>query len=88
MTFKRIPKKQRVEVDWLDACSDSRWAPVDGLDDETTCNRTLGYCLKRTRTAITVGASLSDLRHCGDRITIPRSCVKAIRKVSVEQDSG
>ena len=81
----RIPKKQLVEVDWVDSWSSARWENKDTVadDDGVLHCRSVGYVLRRGQKSVVLAASMSESGNVGDRICIPRPCVKTIRKVTI-----
>ncbi len=83
--WARIPKKQRVEVDWIDSGFSNRWERLSHVDDSIPHCTALGYCIKKTRDVIVMATCISDSGEAGPQTTIPRACVKAIRKVVVQE---
>jgi hypothetical protein len=69
-----------VEVDWLDAMSDSRW---QGFDDAREAQlvecKTVGRLTKNTKKEIQVAASINMVGAVGDITTIPQAWVKKVR---------
>ncbi len=59
-------------VTWLDACSDDAgWKPLSKVSAQKLARvRSVGWALKRTRTHLTLVASIVD-DHCDGDVTIP-----------------
>ena len=76
------PLHIRVEIDWIDAVSGSGvWGNSKDLDAEPAISKSIGYLGKKTRTCIQLFQSMSlTTGAVVDSITIPRSCVKRIRR--------
>ena len=71
-----------VEIEWVDATSDRRWAPEEKAEVEPAIIKNVGWQLKRTKRYILM-TSQRDLsnKECSDRTRIPRGCIKTIRKI-------
>lgn len=95
MIMKRDAKKdkqefRRVEVEWLDSCSYSKWHPIDESKNAQPMNcRTVGYLIAKDKSRAVVVGSLcagedrTDIDAC-DRMTIPRGCIKAMHYLDRE----
>lgn len=78
----RIPKKHLLLIDWIDSCSDHRWIHIPDLNNRPLDCRTVGFKIKSSREALTVAASLSESEQCGDHVTIPKKCIKQIKRLA------
>ena len=71
-----------VEVEWRDSVSRGRWSTREDYSKETPANCTsVGYLLKSDREKVIIVQSTEEKSYVLDSITIPRSCVQAIRKL-------
>lgn len=73
-----------VEVRWEDSTTTSGWRPdVEDIREPLTC-WSAGYLIENTKRSVIVAlnASAENSRNgFGDCITIPRACVREIRKL-------
>ena len=71
-----------VEVTWIDSATDTRWTDFQEARTRKPIEcKTAGRLLKSTRDIVQVAASINKLSHVGDQTTIPRTCVKSIRRL-------
>ena len=76
-------KRVRVEVHWIDACSDREgWHTMTAQHAQPLRQEiyTVGYLLRRTDEYIQVAQSMDKENHMSaERITIPAGCVLHVR---------
>lgn len=73
-----------VEVTWLDSSSCSGWHAMNEIPTKPLECRSAGYLVHKSRSSLVVALSASEARSrhgFGDTITIPRACVKKIRRL-------
>jgi hypothetical protein len=81
-----MPKSGLVIVTWYDSATMDEW---QGREDATRRGaqlakvKTVGFLLKITRRAVVVAGSWSDADMVSETFSIPRKCVKRIRRVRV-----
>jgi hypothetical protein len=82
---QRWPLRRCVEVEWVDSCTDGRWASVAIHRKEShpsTC-RTIGYIVDNSPKHIILAQSQSiDTQHCTDTMAIPKSAVRRVKRVN------
>jgi hypothetical protein len=85
MTLKRsqdVPKKLRVEVEWIDIVQAQEWvsaADVDRIAEDGRC-RTVGYVEKITRSRIFLRSTASQDE--GDLTVIPIGCIVRMSRLA------
>ena len=81
------PRGDLVEVEWIDSASTNGWRPENDWQQEqneeglVVC-RSAGYMIGKDKQAIRLVQSQSKHGATAEQIAIPRSCVRAIRKLS------
>ena len=79
--LKKLP---RVEVTWFDAKSDNSWQSFDEAREQTPSEcKSLGWLVKTGKKVVTLAGSINDMGHLSDTVTIPKSWVTKIVRVSV-----
>uniref|UniRef100_A0A6M3L0A7 Uncharacterized protein n=1 Tax=viral metagenome TaxID=1070528 RepID=A0A6M3L0A7_9ZZZZ len=72
---------QIVEVEWLDICAHHGWdSKAHNRAGVSNCKST-GYLVHNGKNHITIAQSLSDNENVADKLSIPRNCVKAIKRL-------
>ena len=71
---------KRVQVEWLDSATFSRWHEV-GEDDCPAAIRTVGMKVKSDRKFIAIALSQDEWGKCSDVIAIPRASIKSIKEL-------
>lgn len=75
-------KRIRVEVIWVDACSDREGWQMRGdvrAQPKHQVIHTIGYLLERTKNYVHLAQSVDlELEMSAERITVPMGCVKKI----------
>lgn len=80
---EKWPQKTIVEVSWLDACVQGKWGRKDDyLKEGPMLCRTAGYLLKKDKSVVIIVQSQSVAGGVADSMTIPRSCVTKIRRLT------
>ena len=78
-------KPKLVRIDWVDTVSNNGWRTEDGPKEALAKCSTVGWLVGSTREAKTLAATIGDMgegdRRLGDRVIIPRGCIKSIRKL-------
>lgn len=81
---KKWPLNERVEVEWIDSCTNGVWAPPSYHITEskpTTC-RSIGYILVEDTKKIVVAQSMSlNTGNICDTMSIPRVAVLKIKRI-------
>jgi hypothetical protein len=67
------------EVLWVDSCSTNGWQGKKAPDDEPVKCLTAGYLISRTKRGVTLAMNSSEYGSTGEWMTIPASCVVAIK---------
>ncbi len=78
------PLNTRVEVEWVDSCTNGKWASVDvhRAESRPSLCRSIGYLLERSDKRVVVAQSMStDTGHVSDTMAIPRVAVKRMRRI-------
>ena len=71
-----------VEVVWEDAASaNSAWKPLEDIRATTVVIRSVGYLLEVTDRRVTLLQNAGDNGRAADTITVPRSCVRSMRRL-------
>ena len=75
---------QIIMIEWEDSCTEPTWHRRDsGLDTTASCV-SVGVMVHEDTSKITIFQSISiTTGNIGDTITIPRGCIKRIRKLKV-----
>lgn len=68
-------------VKWTDSSTLRGWHPINSSEHGVAYITSLGWVVKETPTEITLSASMSCWGNCADAITIPKSCVKSIKRL-------
>lgn len=85
---KRAAKPKPVVVEWLDAYQVGYWQDGnENLECEPTLVCTLGWLMKKSKTAIYLAQSLAEDNH-GNVIVIPNNMIKRITAIQVMPDNG
>jgi len=73
-----------VQVDWLDTVSDPGWKNKNyKVNPKDMLQHTVGYLLENSKKQVVVCQSYSEtLGNCAERIQIPKSCIKRVRKLN------
>lgn len=82
----RKPKYPLVLVEWVDSTVDGGWNDVSGyMERECLTMQSVGWMTVKDarRVQVVQSHSWSQNDKCSDAITIPRGCVKRIRKLKV-----
>lgn len=74
-----MTRPQRVEITWIDAYSTSGWGHA--IPSEKMIWTSVGYLLAKTKQEVVICQSQDPWGKSGERLTIPRSCVKRIRRL-------
>lgn len=78
------PLNERIEVEWVDSCTNGVWAPFEHhlrASKPTTC-RTIGYLLVMDNDKLVVAQSMSQTTfNISDTMAIPRSVIKKMKKL-------
>ena len=69
-------------VEWEDSSTCVGWHRL-GYDDDISRCVSIGVLCKESDKFITLALSKSDSGNIGDTISIPRSCVKRIRRLKI-----
>ena len=84
MKKPRWPLHVRVEVEFVDSCTRGTWSSLEEHRRESSPSlcRSVGYLLERTATHVTVAQSISShSQSVADTMSIPRACVRAIKRL-------
>lgn len=82
---ERFPLRTRIEVEWVDSSSRGQWDSVEGYKIKTARAlriRSIGYLLRSDRSEIVLIQSMGVNADVADSVTIPRGCVKTVRRLS------
>ena len=75
-------KKHLIIVEWDDVSGSSGWASEEGVKKVEPIHCTnVGWKLKSTAKKLVICASKSDMGDYSDRCTIPKGCVRSIRRL-------
>lgn len=84
-----LPAYRFVEVEWLDAVTDSAWQDAEGLPSPARC-LSRGWLTHESESHVVVSSTISeitdpkqDAAHLNNSIAIPRGMVKRIRRLKV-----
>lgn len=78
-----LPKlKGPVVVDWIDSCSSGRWNDISVYQqiDPLVCKST-GWVVRSDKKVMTLVQSIGKNGTMADSITIPRVCIKRVRRL-------
>ena len=84
---KKLKKRPLLVIEWLDAAGSHTWRDEKNVieekeeDDGLAHTFCVGWKLKSNRKTITVAATRNVWDDCNDRETIPRNCIKSIRRL-------
>ena len=75
-------KKQLIIVEWDDTTGSSAWVSEEGVKKTEPFGCTsVGWKLKSTPKKLVICASKNDVGDYADRNTIPKGCIKSIRRL-------
>ena len=75
-------KKHLIIVEWDDVSGSSGWASAENVKkSEPIGCITVGWKLASTAKKVVICASKNDLGEYSDRNTIPKGCIKSIRRL-------
>jgi len=80
---KDLRSMPKVEIVWIDSCTSGRWRTLDDYQDNeglVECH-SIGYMTKKNKKEVQVVQQISREARVADSITIPRSCIKKIRRL-------
>ena len=75
-------KKQLIIVEWVDSTGSSVWASEENMKKtEPALCTNVGWKIESTAKKLIVCAGKNDAGEYSDRCTIPKSCIKSIRRL-------
>jgi len=75
-------KKQLIIVEWVDSTGSSVWASEESMKKTELAHCTnVGWKLKSTAKKLVICAGKNDTGNYSDRCTIPKGCVRSIRRL-------
>lgn len=78
------PLRRKVEIEWIDSCSSTRWESIDYYRNNTTTSvcRSTGYLLRKTEDEIVLVQSMSgSTDNVAESIAIPMIAVVKVRQL-------
>lgn len=80
-----MKKRPLIIIEWDDAFGNNKWHPEDNLDDAKPMRcTTVGWRMPASKGYFCIASSRDERGKCTDRMTIPRSNIKSIRKLVYE----
>ena len=77
----KVKKFQLVQVTWIDSYSSVGWKGSQKAEASPLTCYTVGHLITSNRSGVVVAANSDEQGHTGDWMTIPRSCVKRVRRL-------
>ena len=75
-------KKPLIVVEWVDSTGSSGWANEESMKKTEPAHCTnVGWKLESTAKKLVICAGRNDAGEYSDRCTIPRGCIKSIRRL-------
>lgn len=77
-----MKKRPLVLVEWDDTTTNEGWAMVENLTSEPVHCISVGWIVRKTKIALVLAGMRSlDEDACNTRQTIPRGCIRSIRRI-------
>ena len=78
-----MKKRPLVMIEWEDIAAHSSWIEEDSQPEasDTIHCVTVGWRIKSNKRMIVITSTRADTKKCTDRMSIPRGCIKSIRRL-------
>ena len=78
----RIKKRPLIVIEWIDAVTSHSWRDeAESSKAVPLYSQSVGWKLVANRGSITITPMRNEEGDCSDRQTIPRACIKSIRRI-------
>ncbi len=73
-----VKEERVVRIDWVDSCSNYGWRPKE--DGGVSMIHSVGLLVEEKSDCVMITTSRSEYGNCIDQLSIPKACIKKMKK--------